>query len=168
MLPSRRALLTAFPAGALSVALGDHSFAQGADEGVARQILALREKIRAAVAVKDKAALEALYLDNFMHLRDSGRADLKAERIALLLSGESTIETAPEQGVTVHVYGPAAAVANGSSDIKDAATGRTAPFRWLVLYVDNGAGWRVALSQASRVPVPPRPARAPSATSRQR
>src|SRR3954465_14631652 len=52
--------------------------------GAAGGGLALRERIRAAVAGKDRAALEALYADNFMHMRDSGRADLKPERIALL------------------------------------------------------------------------------------
>ena len=40
--------------------------AAAATEGV----LALRERIRAAVTRKDRAALEALYADNFMHMRD--------------------------------------------------------------------------------------------------
>ena len=69
---SRRAvvgLLTAasapLPASAQTTA--GASAAAAATEGV----LALRERIRAAVAGKDRAALEALYADNFMHMRDS-------------------------------------------------------------------------------------------------
>ena len=119
-----------------------------------QEILALRERIRAAVAAKDRAALEALYADNFMHMRDSGRADLKAERIALLLAGEPAIETAPEDGLAIQVYGAATAVATGASPIRDAATGKAAQFRWVVVYFKGDAGWQVALSQASRVAAP--------------
>ena len=115
-------------------------------------MLALRERIRAAVAGKDRAALEALYADNFMHMRDSGRADLKPERIALLLAGEQTIETAPEDGVAIQVYGAATAVATGASAIKDPATGKPTRFRWVVVYFKGDPDWQVALSQASRVP----------------
>ena len=117
-----------------------------------QEILALRERIRAVAAAKDRAALEALYADNFMHMRDSGRADLKAERIALLLAGEPAIETAPEDGLAIQVYGAATAVATGSSPIRDAATGKPAQFRWVVVYFKTDTGWKVALSQASRVP----------------
>jgi hypothetical protein len=85
-------------------------------------------------------------------MRDSGRADLKPERIALLLTGEQTIETAPEDGVAIQLYGAATAVATGASAIKDAATGKPARFRWVVVYFKGGPDWQVALSQASRVP----------------
>jgi hypothetical protein len=87
-----------------------------------------------------------------MHLRDSGRADLKGDRIDLLLKGEQTIESAPEEGLALQTYGPATAVATGVSAIKDPATGKAASFRWLVVYVRGDAGWQVAASQASRVP----------------
>ena len=151
----RRAfLLAAAVLAAPSTAFGQARSANPAtDAGTTQEILALREKVRTAVAAKDKAALEALYEPNFMHLRDSGRADLKPERIGLLLSGEPTIETAPEEGVSVQAFGPATAVATGVSRIKDPASGRPAAFRWLVVYVKTDSGWRVALSQASRVAV---------------
>jgi ketosteroid isomerase-like protein len=156
MAPSRRALLTGFLV-APPVALAQAAPRPPATAASATQeVLALRETIRAAVAKKDKAALEALYLENFMHLRDSGRADLKPERIALLLSGEETIETAPEENVAVHIYGAATAVATGASQIKDPATKRPAAFRWVVVYARGENGWQVALSQASRVPPPRR------------
>ena len=80
-----------------------------------------------------------------MHMRDSGRADLKPERIALLLSGEQAIETAPEDGVRGASYGTATAARPARAAIEDAATGRAARFRWLVVYVRDGADWRVAL-----------------------
>lgn len=152
MMLARRALLTAVLAAApLAAAAQTAPRAPSAERSATQEVLALREHIRAAIAKKDRAALEAAYAENFMHLRDSGRADLKGERIALLLSGEQTIETAPEDGLAVQVYGPSAAVATGASPIREAA-GRTAAFRWLVVYVKGETGWQVAASQASRVP----------------
>lgn len=121
-----------------------------ADAAVHAEILNMREKIRAAVAAKDRAALERFYAENFSHIRDSGRMDLKDDRIALLLSGASTIETAPEDAFSVQSYGPGAAAAIGVSRVTDGATDRAARFRWLTVYVKDGAEWRVALSQASR------------------
>ena len=59
-------------------------------------ILSLREHIRAAAAAKDRAALDGLLAENFFHQRDGGRTDLKGERVALLLAGEPSIETADE------------------------------------------------------------------------
>jgi Domain of unknown function (DUF4440) len=149
-MPSRRALLTALLAAAPLPARAQTAGAPSAASPATREVLALRERIRAAIARKDRATLEAVYAENFMHMRDSGRADLKPERIALLLSGEETIETAPEEGVAVQVYGASTAVATGSSQIKDPAT-RAATFRWVVVYVRDEGGWQVALSQASRV-----------------
>jgi len=123
-----------------------------ADAAVHADILKLRETIRAAVAAKDQAALERAYADNFSHLRDSGRMDLKGDRIALLLSGASAIETAPEDELVVQNYGPGAAAAIGVSRVVDGGADRLARFRWLTVYVRDGAEWRVALSQASRIP----------------
>jgi Domain of unknown function (DUF4440) len=121
-----------------------------ADASLAQEALAFREKVRAAVAAKDKPALDAAYANNFTHLRDSGRVDHKGDRIALLLSGESTIETAPEENMTVQVFTPATVAVVGVSPVKDRQTGRSPLFRWLTVYVKQADGWKVALSQASR------------------
>ena len=121
-----------------------------ADASLAQEALAFREKIRAAVATKDKPALDAAYANNFTHLRDSGRADHKGDRIALLLAGESTIETAPEENMVVQVFTPATVAVVGVSPVKDRQTGRSPLFRWVTVYVKQADGWKVALSQASR------------------
>jgi hypothetical protein len=121
-----------------------------ADALLGQEALAFREKIRAAATAKDKPALDAAYANNFTHLRDSGRVDHKGDRIALLLSGESTIETAPEENMTVQVFTPATVAVVGVSPVKDRQTGRSPLFRWLTVYVKQADGWKVALSQASR------------------
>jgi hypothetical protein len=139
---------------ATSLAAALPAVAQGArdrqSDEVTREVLNLRERIRTAAAAKDAAALGALYAETFRHLRDSGRADLKDDRIALLVKGEPTIETAPDQGVEVTVHGAATAIATGTSAI-GTPLGRPVPFRWLAVYVKEEGRWRLALSQASRV-----------------
>jgi hypothetical protein len=123
----------------------------GSDAPLAEEALAFREKVRAAVAAKNRAGLEAAYADNFTHLRDSGRIDHKGDRIALLLAGEPTIETAPEENMVVQVFTPATVAVVGMSPVKDRQTGQSPRFRWLTVYVKQADGWRIALSQASRV-----------------
>jgi hypothetical protein len=127
-----------------------------ADDPMGREALAFRETVRAAAIAKNRSALEAAYADNFSHFRDSGRIDLKGERITLLLSGESAIETAPEENVSVQAYEPGTAAVAGVSAIRDRQTGRSARFRWLTVYVKQADGWKVALSQASRLQPEPR------------
>src|SRR4051812_18588087 len=48
-----------------------------------------------------------------IHLRVSGRVDLKGDRIALLLSGASAIETAPGDEFVVQSYGSGPAAPTG-------------------------------------------------------
>jgi hypothetical protein len=124
----------------------------GSDAGAAQEVLGFREKVRTAVSGRDRQVLQAAYADNFMHLRDSGRVDLKTERIELLLSGESTIETAPEENINVQFYQPGMVAVTGVSPIRERHSTRSARFRWLTVYVKQGDGWKVALSQASRLP----------------
>jgi ketosteroid isomerase-like protein len=146
--PRRREALLALLAAA--AAPGSAAAQSGAEADAAPRILEFRDRIKAAVTARDRPTLERLYHDGFMHLRDSGRVDHKADRIALLLSGEVTIETAREEQVVVQAFGPTTAAATGVSAIKDGA-GKPIRFRWLTVYVKDALGdWRVAVSQASR------------------
>ena len=143
----REALLALLAAAA---APGAAAAQPGTTGDAAPRLLEFRDRIKAAVTARDRSTLDRLYHDGFMHLRDSGRVDLKADRIALLLSGDVTIETAREEQVVVHAFGPTTAAATGVSIIKDGA-GKPIRFRWLTVYVKDPLGdWRVALSQASR------------------
>ena len=104
-MPGRRealALLFCAAAASPAPAQGGPALRAIPDAEATQEILDLREGLRAAVARKDRAALEGFYADNFQHLRDT-------------------------------------------------STGQSAPYRWLTVYVRTGEGWRVALSQASRV-----------------
>lgn len=120
------------------------------DRSVTEAVLKTRDAVREAAGRKDRAALERLIADNFQHLRDTGRMDLKGDRIGLLVAGEGGIETAPEEEFSVLTYGPGAAAVTGTSLITGEG-GRAAPFRWLQVYVLQDGSWRLVLSQASRV-----------------
>ena len=148
---SRRAALLALFAAAPVAAFAQGPGAPRAEAPLAREALAFREKVRAAIAAKDRPALETAYADNFSHLRDSGRVDHKGDRIDLLLSGEPTIETGPEENMVVEVFEPATVAVVAVSPVKDRQTGQAPRFRWLTVYVKQADGWKVALSQASRV-----------------
>ena len=148
MLPFFLAVL-AVPVAAFAQSAGTPR--RAAEAPLAQEALAFRDKVRAAIVAKDRPTLEAAYADNFGHLRDSGRVDYKGDRIQLLLSGEATIETAPEENMMVQVFEPATVAVIAVSPVKDRQTGLFPRFRWLTVYVKQEAGWKVALSQASRV-----------------
>jgi Domain of unknown function (DUF4440) len=123
-----------------------------ADQATTDEILSVREKVRAAVLAKDRKTLDELYAADFSHVRETGRIDLKAERIAILLAGEEgVIETAPEQEMVVQAFGPVTAIVTGVSPIKDPAANRPVSFQWLTVYVKLDGAWRVAMSQANRL-----------------
>ena len=67
-------------------------------------------------------------------------------------TGEPTIETAPEEDMAVQVFTPATVAVVAVSAVKDRTTGQAPRYRWLTVYVKQADGWKVALSQASRVP----------------
>lgn len=108
-------------------------------------VLRFRESLRRAIEGRDAAALAHAYAENFSHIRDAGRIDLKPERVALLLRGEPAIETAPEENMDVQIFSDCAAVVTGESAV------RRERFRWLTVYVRHAGSWQVAISQATRI-----------------
>ncbi len=115
-------------------------------------VLAAREAIRAAVAAKDAAALRVLYTDDFTHTHGSGKVDGRDTRIVSLLVGEPTIEMAPADDLHVRVHVNATAIVTGRSPILNRAENRSDDFRWVQVFVRDGGRWRLAVSQATRLP----------------
>jgi len=148
------------PAGTSGAPVGPAASKDGAPDApkearVADQILDLRRRMKDAIARKDRAALEAMYHDRFTHLRETGRAETKNERIDLLLSGQNGVELASTDQALVETFSPDTAVLSGVSVIRDSRRkGKGDAFQWLTLYVRDKGGWKVALSQANRLPKP--------------
>lgn len=91
--------------------------ARGRD-AVARRIESLRREVTEAIRRRDRATLERLYADEFTHTHASGQVDGKAKRIAALVSGEPTIESAEASDVSIRTYGAQTAVVTGQSAIR--------------------------------------------------
>ncbi|MFC0283019.1 nuclear transport factor 2 family protein [Camelimonas abortus] len=148
------------PAGVTGVVVGaatgrDGVIADPRTGDVAEQIMAVRRKVREAVRRRDRAALEKLYHERFTHLRETGRAETRKERIDFLLSGQTGIELAPADQALVETYSPDTAVLSGVDVIHNRESGRSGAFQWLQLFVRGPDGhWRIALSQANRTPRP--------------
>ena len=114
------------------------------------EITALRQKLVTAIKEHDEKTLEALYADDFTHTHASGQVDDKTKRIAALVSGEMTIESAEVNEINVRFYGKTTAVAVGQSTITDAQQ-KTTKYRWTVVYVKSGKKWQIVASQATKL-----------------
>ncbi len=121
---------------------------------IARAVLAARESIRGLVDAKDAKELSLLYTDDFTHVHGSGKVDARDNRIVALLSGDPVVELAPVDELLVRLHGPTTAIVSGRSPIKSLADGKTHDFRWTQVFVKVGDVWKMAVSQATRLPSP--------------
>lgn len=135
-----------------SAALAHPPGVKDADQAAAHEVEAFREFVKRAVDRKDVRALRALYADGFTHTHGSGRIDGKDARIVTVMAGEPVIENAPADELLYRVFGDHTIVVTGKSAIPDKAENRSHQFRWLAVYVKLGADWKIAASQATRLP----------------
>ncbi len=124
------------------------------EASIARQVLSARESVRTFVEAKDAKGLVALYTDDFTHTHGSGKVDTRDNRIVAMLSGDPVIELAPVDELLVRVHGSTTAIVSGRSPVKNLADGKTYEFRWIQVFMKAGDTWRIAVSQATRLPPP--------------
>jgi ketosteroid isomerase-like protein len=129
------------------------------DPLVAKEVLAARDALAAATQAKDAVRLKALYTDDFTHTHGSGKVDGRDQRIASLLTAEPTIEMAHPDELVVHSYNGNTAIVRGKSPILNMRENQFYQFRWLQTYVRTPTGWKLAVSQATRLPEAPTPAK---------
>jgi ketosteroid isomerase-like protein len=122
------------------------------DLAIGRAVLDVQANIRAAVVAKDVAALLALFTDDFTHTHGSAKIDNRDARVVALLAGEPTIEMAPLDDLMIRVHGGATAIVSGRSPVRSIADGKTYEFRWTQVYVNVSGAWKLAVSQATRLP----------------
>ncbi|CAN5276862.1 hypothetical protein BH10PSE6_BH10PSE6_19710 [soil metagenome] len=72
--------------------------------------------------------------------------------IVSLLTGDPVIEDAPVTEMLVRVHGDTA-ILSGRSPILNKAENKPYDFRWIQVYVREGGAWKLAASQATRLPV---------------
>ena len=151
----RRSLVLAAATLALSaraaVAHPHEQLAQDQRGQIEQQVVAVRARLREAVAAKDAAALRALYAPGFTHTHGSGKVDGRDARIVSLLAGEPVIELAPVEELTIRIPHPDTAIVTGKSPVPNARENRSSDFRWVQVYVRVGGDWQLAVSHATRL-----------------
>ncbi len=127
------------------------------DESKTRnELAATHAAIKQAIADKDVKRLQALYAEGYTHTHGSGKIDGRDARIVSLLAAEPVVETAPMSELAVRSYGGHTAIMQGRSPILNVKEQKYYDFRWLWVFVRDGDQWRLAASQATRLPDPPR------------
>jgi hypothetical protein len=119
------------------------------------EIIQFRQAIVDAVKAKDAARLREIYADGFTHTHGSGKVDGKDTRIVAVLAGDPSIEMAPADELSIRVFGTDTAIVTGRSPILNVRENRDYDFRWIAVYVRVAGEWRLAASQATRLPVKP-------------
>jgi hypothetical protein len=124
-------------------------------EALEAEVVAFRKDLVEAMAAKDVAKLRAMYVDSFTHTHGSGKVDGKDAHIVALLAGDPVIENAPVEDLGIRTFNGDTAVVTGKSPILNKAENRMYNFHWIAVDVKGHGQWRLAASQATRLP--PRP-----------
>lgn len=123
---------------------------QTADEKSISEVTIMRQKLVAAIEKRDRKTLESLYADDYTHTHAIGQVDGKKERIAALLSGEPTIESAIADELKMRAYGDTTVVVIGQSTVNN-KDGSQPKYRWTLIYVRLNKKWRIVAGQAARL-----------------
>jgi hypothetical protein len=116
------------------------------------EIIQFRQAIVDAVKAKDVVRLREIYADGFTHTHGSGKVDGKDTRIVAVLAGDPSIEMAPADELSIRAFGTDTAIVTGRSPILNVRENRDYDFRWIAVYVRVAGEWRLAASQATRLP----------------
>jgi hypothetical protein len=112
----------------------------------------VRQEIVNAVKARDAGRLRQIYADGFTHTHGSGKVDGKDTRIVSVLAGDPSIEMAPADELSIRTFGTDTVIATGRSPILNVRENRDYDFRWTAVYVRVAGQWRLAASQATRLP----------------
>src|SRR6266568_1460548 len=129
------------------------SVAQGADAAAEREIRQTIEKYRAALLHRDAATLEQIWADDYTFTNGAGETHSKAQRLANLKSGATSLDSiSEEEDMKVRVYGNAA-VATSRVTIKGQYSGKQASgqYRSINVWVKGAAGWQLVANQLTPV-----------------
>jgi ketosteroid isomerase-like protein len=129
------------------------SVAQGADAAAEQEVRQTIEKYRTALLQKDAATLEQIWADDYTFTNGAGEIHSKAERLANLKSGATSLDSiSEEEDVKVRVHGNVA-VATGRITIKGQYSGKQASgqYRSINVWVKGTAGWQLVANQLTPV-----------------
>ncbi|OLA98200.1 MAG: hypothetical protein AUH19_01130 [Verrucomicrobia bacterium 13_2_20CM_55_10] len=136
----------------LSFAVGQSATPPDSENSKSEQ--EVRQEYRAALLQRDVPTLEKIWPDDYVFVNASGEVRTKAQRIANLKSGATTLDSInEEENITVRVY-QNSAVATSRVTIKGQYGGQltSGQYRSTHVWVKGPAGWQLVSNQLTALP----------------
>jgi len=121
------------------------------DEQEVRQMI---QKYRSALLQRDIPTLEKIWADDYIFVNASGEVLTKAQRLANIKSGVTTLDSInEEENITVRVYRNSA-VATSRVTIKGHYSGQptSGQYRSTHVWVKGSIGWQLVSNQLTALP----------------
>src|SRR5436305_14556524 len=129
-----------------------------ADNKTAEQeVRQMIEQYRTALTKKDIAALERIWADDYTFINASGTVVTKAERLANLKSGATSLDTiVTDPDMKIRVHGGDVAVAINRVTIKGQYSGKatSGQFQSSIVFAKTPSGWQLVCNQITPVTSP--------------
>lgn len=127
------------------------------DRAVQAEVSDYYHRVRQAVAQRDAVALKGLYAERFTHTHGSGKVDGRDARIVSLLAAEPTVEMRTDHEWVIEGYDGDVAIVRGKGPILNVKENQLYQFRWVQVLLKRDGAWKMAVSQATRLPDAPVP-----------
>ena len=145
----------------VSLAATPFGFAQTATAAdtktVEQEVRQMIEQYRTALTKKDTAALERIWADDYTFINAHGVVVTKAERLANLKSGATSLDTiVTDPDMKIRVYGGDVAVAINRVTLKGQYSGKatSGQFQASIVFAKMPTGWQLVCNQITPVTSP--------------
>ena len=122
-----------------------------------QEVKQMIEQYRTALTKKDTAALERIWADDYTFINASGAVVTKAERLANLKSGATSLDTiVTDPDMKIRVYGGDVAVAINRVTLKGKYSGKatSGQFQASIVWAKTPSGWQLVCNQITPVTSP--------------
>jgi len=122
-----------------------------------QEVKQMIEQYRNALTKKDTAALERIWADDYTFINASGAVVTKAERLANLKSGATSLDTIiTDPDMKIRVYGGDVAVAINRVTLKGQYSGKatSGQFQASIVFAKMPTGWQLVCNQITPVTSP--------------
>jgi ketosteroid isomerase-like protein len=122
-----------------------------------QEVRQMIEQYRTALTKKDTAALERIWADDYTFVNASGAVVTKAERLANLKSGATSLDTiVTDSDMKIRIYGGDVAVAINRVTLKGQYSGKatSGQFQASIIWAKTPSGWQLVCNQITPVTSP--------------
>jgi ketosteroid isomerase-like protein len=122
-----------------------------------QEVRQMIEQYREALTKKDTPALERIWADDYTFINASGVVVTKAERLANLKSGATSLDTiVTDPDMKIRVYGGDVAVAINRVTLKGQYSGKatSGQFQASIVWAKTPSGWQLVCNQITPVTSP--------------